>query len=151
MQQEPTLNVSDHKYHLARDKQTTAVFLSDSRRNKKKKDCASNCLEIWTILSIDFVRDFVSALSILWTLYGQLLIGCLLRYSSLCSQCSVVQLDPEQIQGSRVVSVFSIRFCPFHCFRLRKSCPNCVHKHLQKPLKIQLEKFPTFNIITKIE
>ena len=59
------MNVSDHEYHLARDKQTTAVFLSDSRRNKKKKDCASNCLEIWIILSIDFVRDFVSALSIL--------------------------------------------------------------------------------------
>ena len=126
-------------------------FCQIQEETRRKKDCASNCLEIWIILSIDFVRDFVSALSILWTLYGQLLIGCLLHSSSLCSQCSVVQLDPEQIQGSRVVSVFSIRFCPFHCFRLRKSCPNCVHKHLQRPPKIQLKKFPTFNIITKIE
>ena len=46
--------------------------------------------------------------------------------------------------------MFSIRFCPFHCFRLRKSCPNCVHKHLQRHLQLWLKKYPPFNINTKI-
>ena len=73
--------VSEYEFHVANDKRTTAVFLSDSRRKK----ILIQIILKYRFFSIDFVRDFVSALSILWTLSWAAFIGCWLHCSSLCS------------------------------------------------------------------